>query len=269
MKNYPVDYIKYPITSELLAQPIFWIKAIKRIRNNEKIEESLNKIIAETKRNTKVKARPSDLELDKFEIEYRELNNFFSNSFFSAEILNFEPRIDYVLKKYRQECNKLCSASNSIILEENFLKGARKTLSLYFILTKYNRISSDSILKERVFNVIEDEFFEEFNKVFSPEMDRGEILIFLYNIYNQPKNVVIKYRCWTKAYCIIYILSKLIKNKDGREQWLRNILEYFDIKEDRYEKKKKYHYCDDSSKILEGKHKQWGAKMSSYLIEYN
>ncbi|MDO5655775.1 MAG: hypothetical protein Q4G27_06505 [Flavobacteriaceae bacterium] len=70
-------------------------------------------------------------------IQYEELNNFFAYHFKkidSSRSHNFDEKINYCLNQFKKESNSLTSASKLVILQENFLKGAEQTLSIYFKL---------------------------------------------------------------------------------------------------------------------------------------
>ena len=82
-------------------------------------------------------------------LEYESLDNFFAIHFRNIEKSRnhtFEGMIDYCLNQYKRESFRNLTASRIVILEENFLKGAEKTLKLYFLLDK--KVHRKLVLKD-------------------------------------------------------------------------------------------------------------------------
>ncbi len=144
-------YPFYNPASEIIAIPII----ISRIFSGKKIKDLLLDIIEST-RNEALNSILSEKEKIEKEIEYYDLENFFATNFKALELSKvhtLEDKINYCLIKYAEESKKLLSPSNTVILEENFLKGAKKTLGLYFLLEKYD---IESIKLENCLNEIQN-----------------------------------------------------------------------------------------------------------------
>lgn len=142
MKRKNIDYAWWGLASDVLGVPVFTVKAIKRLIKKEKIADSLEKIIEEAKEEAKI---PPEKELSPVKIQllrdsYEEQDDLFSVHFNSEAVhkLSFDEKIDYCLTKYKEESRKVSTATNSLILEENFFKGAKQTLFLYFFFHYYN-----------------------------------------------------------------------------------------------------------------------------------
>lgn len=132
---YPV----YNPFSELLAFPFI----INNVIKGKTIKERLHEIIESAKN----QACSNLTEKDKYvkQIDFDDLENFFANHFKALEnskVHSFDDKIDYCLDKYAKEAKSLLSAANTVVLEENFLKGAKKTLGIYYLLEKYNTDSN-------------------------------------------------------------------------------------------------------------------------------
>ncbi len=131
MKNI---YGKWYPWQELLAYPLMLYYFIKGKRLKELLDGKIE--------NAKYKATEkefSEKELYENKIEYEKLNNLFSIYFKEVEesdVHSFDDKIEYCLEKYKLETDKHLSASRVIILQDNFLRGAEKTLYLYFALNK-------------------------------------------------------------------------------------------------------------------------------------
>ena len=182
MKNKLVNYSNFVITSEPISFFWYWGRMITRKIKKKDTKSILYDINEECIRDAKDKKEFSNEELFNIEKVYKRGDTFFSKYFLESYELNFNERIDFVLKEFNEENKKIHSYTNSLILYEHFFKSAKRTLSQYYILKKYNRIHSDNILEEKVFNDIEDEFFEEFNHIFSPKTEKDKVLAFLYKI---------------------------------------------------------------------------------------
>lgn len=150
MKNKKLKYIKnraVPFT-ELAGVPLFVGKAINRLIKNEKISDTLDNIVKISKENASSYNDISNIELMKFQTEYKKAENFFAKYFVKYEDSPVESRIEYCLEEYKTEVNKISSASNSLVLEENFLKGAERTLMLYYILKERNLIEGNRLKQQ-------------------------------------------------------------------------------------------------------------------------
>ena len=115
-------YLKYNPGAEIIAIPFIVSRIIKGKNIKELLYETIN-ALREKAANVKLN------ELEKFEaqIEYNNSENFFATHFKALENSNehtFEDKIKYCLKKYAKESKSLLSAANTVVLEENFLKGA-------------------------------------------------------------------------------------------------------------------------------------------------
>ena len=127
-------YLKYNPGAEIIAIPFIVSRIIKGKNIKELLYEIIN-ALREKAANVKLN------ELEKFEaqIEYNNIENFFATHFKALENSNehtFEDKIKYCLKKYAKESKSLLSAANTVVLEENFLKGAQETLFYYFIINE-------------------------------------------------------------------------------------------------------------------------------------
>ena len=127
-------YLKYNPGAEIIAIPFIVSRIIKGKNIKELLYDIIN-AIREKAANVKLN------ELEKFEaqIEYNNIENFFATHFKALENSNehtFEDKIKYCLKKYAKESKSLLSAANTVVLEENFLKGAQETLFYYFIINE-------------------------------------------------------------------------------------------------------------------------------------
>lgn len=133
-------YPAYNPASELIAIPFIINNVIRR----KTIKARLNEVIESAKKET---LNETLTEQEKYvkQIDYDDLDDFFANHFKALEnskAHSFDDKIDYCLDKYAKEAKSLLSATNTVVLEENFLKGAKKTLGLYFLLEKHD-IESD------------------------------------------------------------------------------------------------------------------------------
>src|SRR5690554_1460893 len=136
MKKNTLKYVKYPSFHELIGVPLFTVKAIKRLIKKEKIEDSLSIIIEKSrqKANEMSEKEHSESNVALLEDDFTAFDDLFAKNFKSKQATKmcFEERIKYCLEKYREQSRNLSSATNSLILEENFLKGAQRILPLYF-----------------------------------------------------------------------------------------------------------------------------------------
>ena len=122
------------VWEELIAYRMmiyYWIKG-------DKIHKMLSDRI-ERARHKAEYVTLSEKNKNEFLIEYDKLDDFFSFHFKEIDQSrshNFEDKISYCLKQYRIESSRHINSKNLIILQENFLNGAEKTLFLYFVLDK-------------------------------------------------------------------------------------------------------------------------------------
>ena len=125
-------YLRFNPFSEIVALPFL----LNRIFKGQKIKELLNAKI-EYARDLASRSKFTDIEKFEKNLEYQNLDNFFANHFKKLDESSyhfFDDKIKYCLKQYLMESRKIWTSTNLVVLEENFLKGAEKTLFLYFIL---------------------------------------------------------------------------------------------------------------------------------------
>lgn len=125
-------YLRFNPFSEIVAVPFL----LNRIFKGQKIKELLNNKI-EYARDQASRSKFTDIEKFEKNLEYQNLDNFFANHFRKLDESSyhfFDDKINYCLKQYLMESRKIWTSTNMVVLEENFLKGAEKTLLLYFIL---------------------------------------------------------------------------------------------------------------------------------------
>lgn len=107
----------------------YWIKG-----------DNIHKMLSERINTAKLKADQFTLTekcKNEFLIEYDKLENFFSFHFKKIDQSrshNFDDKIKYCLNHYKKESSRHFSSKNLMVLQENFLNGAEKTLFLYFVL---------------------------------------------------------------------------------------------------------------------------------------
>lgn len=133
-------YPTYNPASELIAIPFI----INNIIRRKTIKARLNEIIEKAKKGTLNETLTEQERIEK-QIEYKNLDNFFAADFKALEnskAHSFDDKIKYCLDKYAKEAKSLLSAANTVVLEENFLIGAKKTLGIYYLLEKYNTDSN-------------------------------------------------------------------------------------------------------------------------------
>lgn len=200
MDKKDLNYVKPILTpiTELVGVPLLIFNALKRISKNEKIADTLENIIELSKTNADKLKSSSKVELKVFFDEYQEMNNFFHKYFNRYNDLNIEERIDYCLRKYKNEALKINTASNTLILEENFLKGAERTLTLYFLL------KDKGLINEENHTTLEEEKPKPILLTLEDLMGKDN--------YNQLMDFLIKERLITKDKELITSKAKLIRH---------------------------------------------------------
>lgn len=159
MKRNNIDYAWWGLASDILGVPVFTVKAIKRLIKKEKIADSLEKIIEEAKKEAKTVPQKelTSVKIQLLRDSYEEQDDFFSVHFKSKSLqkLSFDEKIDYCLEKYKEESRKISTATNSLILEKNFFKGAKQTLFLYFFFHYHNiDIESEGVEEKTIIQQI-------------------------------------------------------------------------------------------------------------------
>lgn len=156
-------------TDELLGIPLVayhWLRG-KKIR--DLLFEKLHAAREKSKN-----CHLSEKDITELKIQYDELDNVFSDWFKQIEKSpnhTFQEKIDYCLKRFRTESLRNLTASRTLILQENFLKGAEKTLFLYFLL--YGEAKSNN----------------SFMSIFSSEENYNKFInVMKYNSYLDEKN---------------------------------------------------------------------------------
>lgn len=227
MKNKKVNYYRFPLIYETLGIPVFTYKAIKRLVKKEKIKDSLDIIIYDSKRDAKKTPvntfSPSYIQ--HMRDEYQAQDDFFSGYFKSEAIkdFSFEEKIKYCLEKYKVESRKISSATNSLILEGDFLVGAKKTLILYFFFQQ-NKLDIDSPTPE------EDKILMQINNI-------------VVNVNQQSVKHVVRNSVANK------IDNSVINNYTEYTPTINNYNEY--IYEDRDERKNKENQLDTENIVKE------------------
>lgn len=127
-------YLPFNPLSEVIAVPFL----VSRIFKGKKIKDLIDDKI-ELVREKSAKINLTEKERFERHLEFKNLDNFFVNNFRALDnsaAHSFEDKINYCLNQYSKESRKILTSTNLVVLEENFLKGAEKTLFLYFLLNK-------------------------------------------------------------------------------------------------------------------------------------
>lgn len=126
----------------------------------------------------------------------------------------------------------------------------KKQTSLYSKTSSFSEISkSYSILKiiieddfQEPRNLFPDKFskdsLEIINSIFEPSLDENSARKLFNKIHSSGLNIKYKYRKKLRACNLIYQLSETIKDEELKSLWINDILNYFVIDEDLYDKKK-------------------------------
>lgn len=127
-------YGRWMVWDEFGAIPLVIISWLKGKKIKTLLEERIKKaqeIAAKTIINSKNR--------EEYLLEYDSLDNFFAYHFKNIEksrTHSFEEKIAYCLQQYKAESFRNISASRAMLLQENFLIGAEKTLTAYLLLDK-------------------------------------------------------------------------------------------------------------------------------------
>lgn len=154
-------YGRWMIWDEFGAIPLVIISWVKGKRIKTLLEERINKaerIAAEIALNSKNK--------EEYLLDYEAQDNFFSHHFKKIEKSrnhSFEDKIAYCLQQYKTESRRNISASRTILLQENFLIGADKTLTAYLLLER--KVERRIYLKDILIGDDTEEKFKKFLKV--------------------------------------------------------------------------------------------------------
>lgn len=146
-------YLPFNPLSEVIAVPFL----VSRIFKGKKIKDLIDEKI-DLAREKSAKINLTEIDRVEKELEYENLDNFFVKNFRALDnsiAHTFSDRITYCLNQYSKESRKIKTASNLVVLEENFLKGAEKALLLYFLFDKDDKDKSE--LQDNVIqNLISD-----------------------------------------------------------------------------------------------------------------
>lgn len=178
-------YPAYNPASELIAIPFI----VNNFIRGKTIKERLKGIIESAKKEALNKTLTEQEKYVK-QIDYDDLDNFFANHFKALEnskVHSFEDKVDYCLNKYAIEAKSLLSVANTVVLEENFLKGAKKTLSIYFKINKgkepkksFQSLFSNKEYYDKFILVMENNsYLSKDNKFDIPVIFFSGVLIFL------------------------------------------------------------------------------------------
>ena len=153
-------YLPFNPLSEVIAVPFL----VSRIFKGKKIKDLIDEKI-DLAREKSAKINLTEIDRVEKELEYDNLDNFFVKNFRALDnsiAHSFDDKITYCLDQYSKESRKIFTASNLVVLEENFLKGAEKTLLLYFSLFEKNDEvivvnEEDILLNEEIIKVDEED----------------------------------------------------------------------------------------------------------------
>ncbi len=163
MKNYKLKYLPLASFTDVLGVPMLTYKYLIRKRKNKDFPDILKRVIAEVKEESKRTEELTPIQVQRYLDDYIESDDFFSHYFkyslsglaFKStnpiRDLTFNERIEYCLNRFEEEAQKIYTASNYIILEENFLNGAKHTLFIYFLF-RYHGINIDNLVNDKITN---------------------------------------------------------------------------------------------------------------------
>ena len=199
---------------------------------SKEVEFYDNEIKLVHKKIEEIEKEISDLSAKAFKIEY-------------SEDPDYE---DLILKK-----TSLIGDCTTLKLEQNKMRfKKRKYTSLYSKTSSFSEINNSySILKFLIENELEepkilfpdkfsDESLEIINSIFEPPLNKNSARKFFNKIHSSGVEIKYKDRKKTKACNVIYQLSKTIVDQEIKSLWEHDILNYFGIDKDLFDKKKTY-----------------------------